>query len=66
MPLGPAAETGDARPCTAAQSSRSIIGQIETYLELHDKQEAVGFPKVQLLKTGAVPLEEVIQALMVD
>jgi hypothetical protein len=54
--------------CSAAKSLRSIpgriVGQVESYLELHDEPAAVAFPTVQLLKTGAMPLEEVIQALV--
>ena len=52
----------------AAKAARSIpgsiIGQIESHLELHDKQDTVGLPTVQPLRRDAVSYENALQALV--
>jgi hypothetical protein len=54
--------------CGAARTIRSIpgsiIGQIESHLELHDEQDAVGLPTVQPLRTDQVSFEAALHALV--
>jgi hypothetical protein len=54
--------------CNAAKSPRSIrgsiIGQIESYLELHGKQENVGLPTVQPIKDSAPDYLRALHALV--
>jgi hypothetical protein len=54
--------------CNAAKAARSIpgsiIGQIESHLELHGEQDAVGLPTVQPLRSDKVPFEKALEALV--
>src|SRR5262249_51696697 len=48
--------------CGASSAARSlpgsIIGQIESYLELHETHATVGLPTVQSLRRDEVPYEQ--------
>jgi IS605 OrfB family transposase len=54
--------------CGATKARRSIpgsiVGQIESYLELYDEQDTVGLPTVQPLSADRVPFEQALQALV--
>src|SRR5262249_13869248 len=54
--------------CGASSAARSlpgsIIGQIESYLELHETHATVGLPTVQPLRRDEVPYEQALHALV--
>jgi len=54
--------------CGASRAARSlpgsIIGQIESYLELHETHATVGLPTVQPLRRDEVPYEQALHALV--
>jgi hypothetical protein len=54
--------------CGASRAARSlpgsIIGQIESYLELHETHATVGLPTVQPLRRGEVPYGQALHALV--
>ena len=71
-------ENGNVRPrrcaiggmpiCGASTAARSlpgsIIGHIESYLELHETHATVGLPTVQPLRRDEVPYEQALHALV--
>jgi hypothetical protein len=54
--------------CGASRAARSlpgsIIGQIESYLELHETHATVGLPTVQSLRRDEVPYKRALHALV--